>query len=74
MTDFLSTAEVGERLGVTGRRVLELAKLGRIPFVKHGRSIRVPRAAWERFVEAQTEEALAGMSGGKNGGAHAQAA
>lgn len=81
MKDFLSTADVGERLGITPRRAWELVKEGRIPFVKHGRNIRIPRAAWERFVEAQTEEALAGMNGGKNmnggainGGVHAQAA
>ena len=71
MTDFLSTAEIGERLGVTARRVQELAKSGLIPSVRHGRCIRIPRAAWESFVAAQTEVALSSMKGN---GSHARAA
>lgn len=58
MKDFYSTSEVGEKLGVTPRRAWELVKLGRIPYVRHGRNIRIPVAAWEKYLEAQTQEAL----------------
>ena len=73
--DFLTIAEAAARLGVSPKRAYQLAAAGTFPTVRRGRSLLVPVVAWERFVEAQTEEALAGMnSGAKNGGSHAQAA
>lgn len=63
MKDFLSTAEVGERLGLTAQRVADMAKQGRIPSVRHGRCIRIPSRAWEQFVAEQTAAAMAGMRG-----------
>ena len=61
MTDFLSTSEVGERLGVTGRRVQELIKAGRLPAVRHGRCYRIPRPAWETWLAQQSAAALASV-------------
>lgn len=69
MKDFLSTAEVGERLGVTAQRVAELANAGRIPSVRHGRCIRIPARAWDEWVAQQGHAALNGMKEK----AHAQA-
>jgi len=70
MKEFLETGEVAERLGVGVRQVQRLARMGRIPHVRNGRFIRVPVAAWERFMATQTETALAGLKGEN----HAQAA
>lgn len=61
MTDFLTSAEAGERLGVKARQVMKLAKMGRVPCVRHGRCIRFPRAAWDAWVAEQAAEALASM-------------
>lgn len=61
MKEFLSTADVGERLGLTAQRVADLAKAGRIPSVRQGRCIRIPARAWEQFVEEQSQAALANM-------------
>ena len=61
MTDFLSTSEVGERMGLTARRVQTLVKMGKLPAVRHGRCIRIPTRAWEQFLEAETQKAMEGM-------------
>lgn len=61
MTDFLTSAEAGERLGVKGRQVVKLARMGRVPCVKHGRCLRFPRAAWDTWIAEQNAEALAGV-------------
>ena len=61
MKEFLETDEVAERLGVGVRQVQRLARLGRIPHIRNGRFIRVPVAAWDKFIATQTELALAGM-------------
>lgn len=61
MKDFLSTSEIGERLGLTPQRVADLANAGQIPSVRHGRCIRIPTRAWEQFVADQTATALNGM-------------
>lgn len=61
MKDFLTTDEVGERLGVSRQHVARLVKAQRIPAIRTGRLIRIPLAAWNAFLDAQTKEALAGM-------------
>ena len=66
MTDFLSSAEVGERLGITARRVQALVKLGKLPAVRHGRNIRFPVRAWEQFLEDETQKAMEGMQEGRH--------
>jgi excisionase family DNA binding protein len=71
MTDFFSTTEIGEKLGVTSRRVAVLVKAGRIPAVRHGRCYRIPRSAWETYLAAQAEAAMANLKGNE---CHADAA
>ncbi len=62
MTDFLSTAEAGQRLGVTGRRVQELIKAGRVPAVRQGRNYRIPRRAYEEWLAGLSAEAMASVA------------
>lgn len=65
---FLETADVAEQLGVGVRHVQRMARDGRIPFVRNGRHIRIPAAAWEQFVADQAATALANVKqGGANG-------
>lgn len=61
MKDFLETQDIAERLGIAVRQVQRLARQGRIPHVRDGRKIRVPRVAWEQFVAEQADAAMAGM-------------
>lgn len=67
MTDYMTTNEVSLRLGVGLRQVQRLARQGRIPFVKNGRRIQVPRSAWDTFIATQTEAALASIRSDKEG-------
>lgn len=58
--EFLSLSEVGARLGVsreTARRFVIQQR--RIPYVRHGRSYRVPVSAWEVWLTAQHDAAMA---------------
>lgn len=71
MTEFLTTRQVGEKLGVTAQQVNNLVNQGRLPAVRHGRCIRIPRAAWEAWLAQQNADALASMNRGE---AHAKAA
>lgn len=59
MKDFLTTEDVGARLGVGISQVQKLVHQGKLPFVRNGRRIMFPRLAWEKFVADQTAEALA---------------
>lgn len=56
--DFLTTAEVGERLGVQAAHVTRLVKRGLIPHIRNGRRIAIPRVAWETFVAQKAADAL----------------
>ena len=47
---FLRPAEIASVLGLTTGRVYQLAREGEIPFTRVGRSIRVPREAWEEWL------------------------
>jgi excisionase family DNA binding protein len=50
-------------LGVSRVRAYQLVKEGRVPAVRlpQGR-IKIPRAAWEAWVEEQNERALANLA------------
>lgn len=56
--EFLSTTEVGERLGVTRRQVQKMMRAGRLPYVRDGRLLKIPRRAWEQFLDGRAEDAL----------------
>ena len=57
--EFLSIGDAAAALGVGLRRAYQLARDGRIPSVRRGRSLLIPRAAWETYLSAQTQAALA---------------
>jgi excisionase family DNA binding protein len=58
MSDFMTASETAERLGVSVARVYQLAREARLPHVRRGRRLLVPRAAWERWLSGQVERAL----------------
>ena len=58
---FLSVPEAGRILGVQHSRAYALAAESVFPTVRIGRVIRVPRAAFEVWLEAQTIAALANV-------------
>lgn len=58
MSDFMTAAETAERLGVSVARVYQLAREARLPHVRRGRRLLVPRGAWERWLSEQVAKAL----------------
>ena len=65
----LRPAEVAPLLGVTTGRVYQLIGAGLIPAVRIGGSIRIPRAAWDTWLESMSKEALESLKGSPKGGA-----
>ncbi len=63
MKQFLTSKDVAEQLGVTPMQIHRLVKIGRLPFVKHGRCYRFPLQAWQAWLEGQSREALANVRG-----------
>jgi excisionase family DNA binding protein len=59
--DFLTLREAAERLGLSYERTWALARSGALPCVRRGARWTVPLRAWERWIEKQAEEALAGV-------------
>lgn len=53
----LRVADVARYLGVSVQRGYQLVKGGQIPAVRVGGAIRIPRAAWERWLSEKTEAA-----------------
>lgn len=62
MSDFLSIADVAALLEKSPSRVYGLIGQGLLPSVRVGGRIYVPRAAWNRWVDKQSQDALAGMN------------
>lgn len=62
-TEMLRPSDIASGLGVTTGRVYQLLKAGVIPSVRMGGSVRIPRAAWEAWLAAQSEKAQ-GTRGG----------
>jgi len=54
MHDFLSVADVAERLNVSEKLVRNEMDRGRIPFKKFGRLIRIPASALDRYLLSAT--------------------
>ena len=65
---FMTVPEVAAELRVSRAHAYRLVVLGRVPAVRRGRSVLVPRAAWSAWLEGQTETALKALRD-----AHAQA-
>lgn len=62
-TVFLSTDEIADLLGTTRGNIYQLCKRGRLPFVKQGRRVLIPRLAWNAFVAQQSSTALETLKG-----------
>jgi excisionase family DNA binding protein len=56
----LRPSDVASLLGLTTGRIYQLIRAGDLPAVRRGRSIGIPRAAWEKWLAAQADRALAG--------------
>lgn len=59
MSDFMTASDAAGRLGVSVARVYQLAREARLPHIRRGRRLLIPKAAWERWLSAQVAIALA---------------
>jgi excisionase family DNA binding protein len=55
---FLRARDIAPLLGVTAQRVAQLLRAGRIPAVREGRSVLVPRPAWEAWLRERSDDAM----------------
>ncbi len=62
-TLLLKPAQVAELLGMSKSATYALLAADRLPNVRFGRSVRVPRAALEAWIEANTEMAIDALRG-----------
>lgn len=61
MNDLLRPSEIAAFLGVTPSSVYKMIEQKRLPFVRTGRMIRIPRAAYEAWLAEKTTAALAAV-------------
>ncbi|MBU1701017.1 MAG: excisionase family DNA-binding protein [Candidatus Eisenbacteria bacterium] len=54
----LRPADIAPLLGVTTGRVYQLIADGVIPSVRIGRTLRIPREAWERWLGGHADRAM----------------
>ena len=59
----LKAGDVGKLLGLGRSKVFAMLAAGELPVIRIGRSVRVPRAALERWVAERTEDANSGSAG-----------
>jgi excisionase family DNA binding protein len=60
--EFLRPASIAPLLGVGVGRVYQLVAAGVVPSIRRGRSILIPRAAWERWLVEQRDQALSSIA------------
>jgi excisionase family DNA binding protein len=58
---FFKPAEIAPQLGVTTGRLYQLIRAGRIPVIREGRAIRIPRGAWNAWLRVRNRRALAAV-------------
>lgn len=56
---FLRARDVAPLLGVCVARVYQLMQEGELPSISIGRTVVIPRPAWDRWLEEKTQQALA---------------
>ncbi len=61
MKVLLKPSDIAPLLGVTTARVYQMVDAGTLPFVRLGRGIRVPKQAWDRWLDDQSSKALASI-------------
>ncbi len=55
----LKPSEIAAQLGLSTGRVYQMIDQGIIPATRVGRALRVPRAAWEAWLDEQQRSAVA---------------
>jgi excisionase family DNA binding protein len=60
---FLTVPEVARLIGASPERTYALCSDGTVPSVRFGKRVRIPRAAFERWLEDLSDRALAGTGG-----------
>ena len=58
---YLRVRDVAKELGISRSRAYALVRAHRIPAIREGRSLRIPAAAFERWMEARVRAALAAV-------------
>jgi len=61
VVEMLRASDVAPLLGVTTRRVYQLIRAGRLPGLRTGRAVRIPRRAWEQWLNACAEQATSAL-------------
>ncbi len=56
--EMLRPADLAPQLGVSRRRIYQLIAARRLPAVRDGKAIRIPRAAWVEWLTGRSESAL----------------
>jgi excisionase family DNA binding protein len=59
--ELLRPSDLATVLGVSIGRVYQLIAAGEIPATRIGRALRIPRAAWELWLDRVSDEALASL-------------
>ena len=57
--EMLKASDIAPQLGLTSGRVYQLIQKGVIPSVKCGRSVRIPKRDWEKWLAKQNQIAIA---------------
>lgn len=58
--DLLTVAEIAPVLRLTSGRVYQMLGEGRLPCVRFGRTVRIPREAWEQWLAERYELSAGG--------------
>ena len=61
--EFMKVRDVATALGISSASAYRLIAEGKIPGARVGGVIRIPCEAWERWMAAQVDNALAGCDG-----------
>jgi excisionase family DNA binding protein len=59
--EILDSNDIAERLDLTVGRVYQLLAAGVIPHIRIGRAIKIPRRAFEQWLEEQSTQAWANI-------------
>ena len=61
MKDLLNVSDIANILELSTHSVYSLIRTNEIPAVRVGRSIRVPKSAWEAWLDSRSKEALSNV-------------
>lgn len=68
--EMLKASDIAPSLGVTTGRIYQLISAGVIPGVRIGRSLCIPRVAWERWLRERNKLAEKSTARRRAGGAN----